>query len=354
MIDPAVERQYSDTKELLALWNTFHQFFTMGKAGQEITPEKENQFLEIKSRIAMLHDSFMDALTHNQNVGQEVLSIITRAITLKHLGRLSTADVKKMEMDWHESYLLLNDTIAALEHKREELAQINETQYKASQAAGAARQKAGKFFGSFYFKLAATIAIILAATIGVQALGIYDYNELGKISALKTPFQWGKYGVRTFSPDSPWPTIDTAYRKGYSGWPEGVKPPVVEAGADKASGVQTIARRTAVLGIGPGISQALGKAVEYRKETAEKANEQPLEIYTFRFNNADDARAVEKIWEDAKSRVNAQPNSPEIVRQMDIVRDVNVITFVYWTCGETKDKIAVGVYGKKEWTRSVI
>ena len=27
MIDPAVERQYSDCKELIALWRTFHDFF---------------------------------------------------------------------------------------------------------------------------------------------------------------------------------------------------------------------------------------------------------------------------------------------------------------------------------------
>ncbi len=348
MIDPAVERQYSDTKELLALWNTFHQFFTMGKSGQEITPEKENQFLEIKSRIAMLHDSFMDALTANQNVGQEVLSIITRAITLKHLGRLSTADVKKMEMDWHESYLLLNDTIAALEHKREELSQINETQYKAGIAAGAARQKAGKFFGSFYFKLAAIIVVVLGATIGVQMFGIYDYNELGKISALKTPFQWGKYAVRMVDPDSTWPTIDSAYRKGHSGWPEGVKPPVTEAGADKASGVQTIARRTAPIGIMPQMAAALDKAVEYRKETAEKSGEEPVEIYSFRFNNADDAKAVEKLWDDAESRVNTSGNAPEIVRQMDAVRDVNLVTFVFSKRGETMRAIVVKVYGKND------
>src|SRR5690606_1995731 len=162
------------------------QFFTIGVKSEGITPEKENQFLELKSRIAMLHDSFMEALTHNQNVGQEVLYIITRAITLKHLGRLSTADVKKMEIEWHEAYLLLNDTIAALEQRRRELADINESQYRAKQAAGMARQKAGKFFGSFYFKILAIIAAVLFATIGVQVMGIYDYDELGKISALKT------------------------------------------------------------------------------------------------------------------------------------------------------------------------
>ena len=34
MIDPVVERQYSDCKELLALWRTFHDFFVMGIKGE--------------------------------------------------------------------------------------------------------------------------------------------------------------------------------------------------------------------------------------------------------------------------------------------------------------------------------
>lgn len=347
MIDPNVERQYADTRELLGLWNTFQQFFTLGKSGQEISPERENQFLELKSRIAMLHDSFMEALTTDQNVGQEVLNIITRAITLKHLGKLSTADAKKMEMEWHESYLLLNDTIAALEQKRQELAQINETQYKASQAAGVARQKAGKFFGSFYFKLVAIIVVVLGATIGVQSFGLYDYDDLGKIPGLKTPFQWGKAVVRIVKPESPWPTIAVQPRRGVSGWPEGVKPPEIDAGQTKDDAVRHLARITAPIGISQTLATELTKAVEFRKEVAEKSGEGPIEIYTFRLPSSTEAKAAEKIWEDAKSRANQSGNAPEIVRQMDIIRDVNLITFVFSTRGETMERMVREVYRKR-------
>lgn len=325
MIDPDVERQFSDTKELLALWNTFHQFFTLGVKGEGITPEKENQFLELKSRIAMLHDSFMDALTTNQNIGQDVLSIITRAITLKHLGRLNTPDVKKMEIEWHEAYLLINDTIAMLDQRRRELAEINESQYRAKKAAGAARQKAGKFFGSTGFKVIAIIVLFLGATIGVQTFGIYDYDELGNISALKTPYQWGKYLVRTIKPDSPWPNMDVVPRQGYASWPEGVKEPKIEADADKNASIRKIAMKAAPFGIAQPLAQGLEKSVEFRKEIAEKGGSQPLEIYTFRFDTAANAKAAYEVWNKAKTH--STTHIP-VIDEMDFVIKTNVIIVI--------------------------
>lgn len=350
MIDPAVERQFSDTKELLALWNTFHQFFTLGIKGENINPEKENQFLEVKSRIAMLHDSFMEALTTNQNIGQEVLNIITRAITLKHLGKLSTADTKKMEIEWHESYLLLNDTIAALEQKRRDLAEINETQYKAGIAAAGAKQKVGKFLGSFYFKLAAIIVVLLGATIGVQVMGFYDYDDLGKIKAIQTPYSWGKAVVRSVhNPDSPWPDVNLVRRRNYSGWPEGIKEPAIDNGVTKDDAARQISGLATGIGLQPAVfAPALQKATDYRKEEAEKSGQANLQIHTFLFGNADDAKAVEKMWEDGKSAANQRGGEiPKVVRQMDLIRDVNIITFIFSENEETMRRMVTDVYNKK-------
>lgn len=343
MIDPEVERQYSDSKELLALWNTFHQFFSMGVKGENITPEKENQFLELKSRIAMLHDSFMDALTSNHSVGQEVLSIITRAITLKHLSRISTADLKKMEIEWHEAYLLLNDTIAALSHRREELAQINEGQYKAKLAAGAARQKVGKFFGSSYFKLAAILIVLFGGTLGVQALGIYDYDNLGNYKILHTPYRWGKYIVRTVKPDSPWPNIDVVPRKGYASWPEGVKPPEIK-GDDRSQVIRQISQQAAQIGIGPNLGQALSNAADYRKEEAERGGSRPVEIHSFRFTTAEEARQAYEIWDNAKT---AATTHASVIDQMDFILKTNVVVVIISPDRDLMWKMVGDVYGKQ-------
>jgi hypothetical protein len=279
-----------------------------------ITPEKESQFLEIKSRIAMLHDSFMEALTTNQNIGQEVLNIISRAITLRHLSKQSTADVKKMEIEWHESYLLLNETIGVLEEKRNELAQINEAQYRAGKAAGVARQKVVGFFTSGGFKLAVILAVAFFCTVGIQWFGIYDWDELGKIPALQTPYGWGKAVVRkVWNADSPWPAVDSMYRAPHSEWPEGVQEAKIESG-DKADFI----KKVPVTSMQP----ILGKAVEYRKEVAPVRNKQPVEIHTFRFADTADAKAAMDEWQKATE------GHIELKDKIDFFRDVNIIAAV--------------------------
>ncbi|MBM3334873.1 hypothetical protein FJY63_09450, partial [Candidatus Sumerlaeota bacterium] len=129
MIDPVLERHYSDCRELMNLWREYHDFFKMAVSGEGVTPEKEGRFITLKSRIAMLHDSFMDCLEHDQNIGQNVLAIVTRSITLKHVARMSPAEIKKIELEWHESYLLLNETLGGLDDRRKRFAQVSPAQY---------------------------------------------------------------------------------------------------------------------------------------------------------------------------------------------------------------------------------
>ncbi|MGI8906950.1 MAG: hypothetical protein ACR2IE_10725 [Candidatus Sumerlaeaceae bacterium] len=314
MIDTTVERQYSDTKELLALWRTFYDYFVLGVKNDNITPEKEGQFLEIKSRIAMLHDSFMEALTANQNIGQEVLNIISRAITLKHLSKQSTADVKKMEIEWHESYLLLNETIGVLEDKRNELAQVNEAQYRAGKVAGVARQKVTGFFTSGGFKLAVIIIVVLFGTIGIQWFGIFDWDELGKVKALNAPYGWGKALVRKFyDPDSPWPAIDAMFRKPQSTWPVGVGVPEL-----KGEPKDEFIAKVPVAAMQP----LLAQATEYRKETASVRNKDPVQIHTFLFANTATAKQAIEEWEKVANANLAMKDNLDFFRNVNIINSV--------------------------------
>ncbi len=351
MIDPVVERQYSDTKELMSHWNTFHQFFNLGVKGENITPEKENQFLDLKSRIAMLHDSFMDALTSNQNVGQDVLSVITRAITLKGVNRLSTADTKKLETEWHDVYLLLNDTIAVLEQKRQDLDAINESQFRAKRAAGLANQKVRKFLGSFYFKLSAIIVALLFVTIGIQTLGFYDYDNIGQMSGLTTPYNWGKAAVRIVKPDSPWPSIQSMYRKPHSGWPAGLSEPEVDTDLDKDGAARKLAQLTAPAGIGQQFGTILQSALEFKYEESTKQHGDGVEIYTFRFANADQSRELDKLWKDTRKGYANRPQNnrtptPPVIDRLEMAPSVNIVTIVYSQNPETAVKMMEDVFGR--------
>ncbi|MFH0792528.1 MAG: hypothetical protein V2A74_00685 [bacterium] len=212
MIDQVLERRLADCKELFALWRTFHDFFSSGVKGEDLSHDKEVHFLEIKSRVAMLHDAFMESLTHDHSVGQTILDIVTRSITLKHLNRLSPADIKKMEIEWHESYLLLNETIGMLDEKRQSLAEINATQFHLSNLRKKIMHGVKSFFGSIYFKLGVALGVVLFVIFGLPAMGIFEWSSLRNFKITQGVYIGVTAAWRGISPDFPYPAVEDLLR----------------------------------------------------------------------------------------------------------------------------------------------
>jgi len=175
MIDPILERHYSDCRELLNLWRRFHDFFKVAVAGETITSDREHEFITIKSRIAMLHDSFMDSLDHDQNIGQNVLTIVTRSITLKHVHRMSTAEIKKIELEWHESYLLLNEAIGLLEDKRRQFAGVSSSKYYRELYTKKALNSLSAFIHGWVFKTMVAVVILMVLGFAAVQYGFLDW-----------------------------------------------------------------------------------------------------------------------------------------------------------------------------------
>jgi hypothetical protein len=174
MIDPLVERRYSDCRELLQLWRRYHDFFKLAVAGDGVLPEKEHEFITIKSRIAMVHDTFMDCLDRDQNIGQNVLSIVTRSITLKHLHRMSTAEIKKIELEWHESYLLLNEVIGILDDKRRQFANVSPSQYYRQFYTKKTIATIRNFVTGWVFKTIVVLVVLMVGAFAALQFGLVD------------------------------------------------------------------------------------------------------------------------------------------------------------------------------------
>mgnify|MGYP006287064707 CR=1 FL=1 len=213
MIDQDLERRLADCKELLQLWHNFHQYFKLGvKGSDKITHEREADFLALKSRIAMMHDSFMDSLKHDQEIGQHVLSLVERSITLKHLTKLSIAEVKKMEIEWHESYLLLNETVALLEEQKENLAEISPTKYKTKKFLTSVWLTIQSIIGGMAFKIAVVIIMI---PVGIMILNhFWPLSNLKNYSATEKAYYIAVDLYRsTLAPNLPYERIEDIPRK---------------------------------------------------------------------------------------------------------------------------------------------
>lgn len=178
MEDPALNRRIDETRELSTRWGQFRDFLNMATKGEKVTPEAESKFLELKTRIAMLHDGFMHSLKHDHKVGQQVLGIISACIMLRRVPLMSGAELQKLELDWNEAYLLITETIANLEEERQRLASINMRAYKLQQAKQIFTARVHNVLVSPLFRLFFFLFVVAFVLWGVPALGIYNWLDL--------------------------------------------------------------------------------------------------------------------------------------------------------------------------------
>jgi hypothetical protein len=189
MIDPALERRLADCRLLLRLWTLFQSYFEAAVKGEGLTPENEKKFLDLKSRIAMLHDAFMESVDEGAQaaVGQGMLDNVIRSITLKHINRLASADIRKMQIEWHESYLLLNESVASLEEKQMNMAKITPSQWKAMQAKKAMARLTANIYNSNLIRGGAIIGTILIVLVLLPLMGVFSYGALRDVGPIQKP-----------------------------------------------------------------------------------------------------------------------------------------------------------------------
>lgn len=186
MIDPDLERRLADCTELMETWRAFMDIINKAvKPPRTVTPQLEQTFLNAKARIAMLHDSFMESLKHDKSVGSNMLELVNRSITLRLLQKLSEPETKKMEFEWHEVFLLLNETISGLHEEKAKLATVNEFTHNLKKLQGKMLMQVKWFLTSIYLKIAVVLFTIIFVIWGIPALGIYDYNNLRNYPQVK-------------------------------------------------------------------------------------------------------------------------------------------------------------------------
>lgn len=194
MIDLDLERRIKDCQELSLLWKKLREFLLMANAGQDLTPENEAAFLTIKSEIAIRHDSLMDSLPSNQaNAGQTLLDIVIRSITLKFVHTLSAADLKKMDQEWHDSFILLTEVIGQLEEERDRLAKISKFSASMAKWKKSASTVFYGFVGSGYTKIVVFLLVIGGVFYGIDEFmwsNKADWGETPVINAWYTFTGW--------------------------------------------------------------------------------------------------------------------------------------------------------------------
>ncbi len=115
MTDRLIKKKIEHTKEFLELWVKFHETYKSALNKKTINPEEENDFLQTKSLIARKYQYLMEELDIKPTAEDRTMDVIAAILSLESVSTISDMQLKKLEGDWHNSFLLLNRVVGKLE-----------------------------------------------------------------------------------------------------------------------------------------------------------------------------------------------------------------------------------------------
>ncbi len=125
MKDRVLEGRISELHGLIGQWDRFHQMVSAVIKKAPFTDEHEREFLEAKSSIARRFQAIADKFAIRTFPDEELTSVLSEAVSLDQVSKMSSFSVQQIENTWHRVYIALNKIIGHLESDRDSLARIN-------------------------------------------------------------------------------------------------------------------------------------------------------------------------------------------------------------------------------------
>ncbi len=124
-----LERKIELLKEFIGEWIEFRDFLkgVLKDKTIAIEAEEEKRFLEIKSRVARKYQGLAHVLEKDFIPDGRLMDIVSHAVSLESMTGTSDMQFRKIENDWHLSYIHLNELLGKLESERDRIAKVSRT-----------------------------------------------------------------------------------------------------------------------------------------------------------------------------------------------------------------------------------
>lgn len=148
-----------------ALWMEFRKHLRKSFSSQEIQPEEEQRFLEVKSELSRLQRILAQKLPEGAQYGsKEITEVMSSSISIGTVRELPAADKKNLYQRWHECYIAMQRLLGTLDLLREGYPvqfQVHRTRSSnVKESIGMIQAKKGK-----WKKVVAAVAILAIAAI---------------------------------------------------------------------------------------------------------------------------------------------------------------------------------------------
>jgi hypothetical protein len=113
-----MDRKVSMCREFMNDWLLFNQILSAYPSPGVNKAQLENQFLKIKSKLAREHNVLKDQLGSDYKIDSNTMGIVSNATNLESVYAQSEVAVKKLQGEWHRSFISINETLGAIEDKK--------------------------------------------------------------------------------------------------------------------------------------------------------------------------------------------------------------------------------------------
>lgn len=125
MIDKKTEYDIRSLNSFLEFWMKFHSFYNELKRKELITQEDERKFLETKGLIQTKYGVLKNGLEFKYMPHARLTDPVNDILSLNTIRFMSERNLKKLDDDWKDSYIFLNNILERLKNKKRRLEQFN-------------------------------------------------------------------------------------------------------------------------------------------------------------------------------------------------------------------------------------
>jgi len=125
MIDRRIESDIKAVKGFLEFWGKFHSLYDDMISKERISKEDEEVFLRTKSNIRGKYEALKSGLEFNYMPKTRITDPVSDVLALEGVHFISEKNLKRMEDDWRDSYIFLNNILERFENKKRRLDRFN-------------------------------------------------------------------------------------------------------------------------------------------------------------------------------------------------------------------------------------
>ena len=125
MRDKKTEIDIKSMKGFLEFWGKFHSIYSATLEKGLITKEDEEKFLETKLMIRDKYGELKGALEYNYMPHGRPTDPVSDLLSLQTVRFISEGNLKKIDNDWKDSYIFLNNISERLKTRKRRFKEFN-------------------------------------------------------------------------------------------------------------------------------------------------------------------------------------------------------------------------------------